>query len=95
MSNEYKELIDRLARARNFKGGSYVLITAEPEDKDIRISMKGENSDMACGAVKLIEEILNTVDFELQKCVCEKLTHLISDSNMRRFQASEMGALYE
>lgn len=95
MSNEYKELIDRLARARNFKGGSFVLITSEPDDTDIKITMKGNSCDIACGAVGLIEQLLNTVDFELQKCICEKLTHLISDSNMRRFQASEMGAQYE
>lgn len=92
MSNEYRELVNRLTKARNFKCGAYILATSESDGANVKVATKGSQRNIAAAAVRLIEEILSTVDFDTQKYMCDKLTHIISESNSHRFQALGGGA---
>lgn len=88
MSNEYKMLIDRLARARNFKGGSYILLTAAPDEDYVQVAIEGNGHTLATGLVGTMRELLSAADTETQKFLCDELVRLVSDNQMKRFQES-------
>ena len=49
MTNEFAEIVNRLARAKNFKDGSFCLITSDPDSDKVVVEVKGEHKDIIQG----------------------------------------------
>lgn len=64
MTGGFAEIIKRLARARDFEDGAFLLITSEPNSKTFTVEMKGWYSPIAEGYIKTLEKILSELNNE-------------------------------
>lgn len=87
MSCELKEMFERLAAARNHKGGAYALITSVPGEEDIKLTYKGQEAELMLGALKLVESLLEDADPRNQAALCDRLTEMVQENQAKRFQA--------
>lgn len=90
MTDEFRELTSRLARAKNFDGGAYILITLHPDEKDIKVDMKGSGYILLTGLIGALSSLLDDADVKTQQDTCEALVKLVSDNQTKRFQNTEM-----
>jgi len=87
MTKEFEEIVNRLARARNFEDGSYILVTSEPDSEDIKIEAKGNYDVFVPAICDILNEILSKAkDNKAALIVREKVKKVIIEDEQRRFQ---------
>lgn len=87
MTQEFAEITNLLARARNIEGGTHLLITATPDEEEITISMKGDDTIIVCSVCDVLKKILEvTSDDTKARAFRELLKQVIVADEQRRFQ---------
>ena len=61
MTNEFAEIVNRLARAKNFKDGSFCLITSDPDSDKVVVEVKGEHKDIIQGVGSTLRHITDII----------------------------------
>lgn len=87
MTKEFAEIVNRLARARNFEDGSFILVTSEPDSEDIRLEVKGSYSVLLPAICDILKEILSDAeDDKAASIIREHIKEVIIEDEQRRFQ---------
>ena len=86
MTQEFAEVVNRLARAKNFEEGSYLLITFEPENTQVVSEFKGNHAPLISGMGGCLQRILPYLDDEEAKCVKEVFLNIFKDDEKHRFE---------
>ncbi len=88
MTEEFAKIVNRLARAKNFDDGSYLLITQKGEESII-VEMKGSHSAILSGIGGTLKQILNISDDKEGQTIREWLREIIIEDEQQRFQKGE------
>lgn len=86
MTKEFAELTNRLARAHNMDGGTYVLITDCPDETEIRISIQGRHVAIMYGVCEVLKMVLNDSSDEEAAIYRERLKNVIIADEEKRFR---------
>lgn len=87
MQSNFREQVSRFTMARNYSGGSYVLITALEDEDFVRAEVKGSADNIITGICTAIDMELNQLDDASAVIVREKLKQAIIKDEQRRFNA--------
>ena len=87
MTQEFRDLTTRLAKALNFDEGSVLLITCKGDINDGNVFMKGSTGVITVGICGAIDVILKkTNDDKFAATVRQMITERIIADEERRFQ---------
>ena len=87
MTQEFAEIINRLAKARNIEGGTHLLITAMPDEDEIELDMKGNDTTIVYSVCDVLKKVLETThDDTRARAFRELLKQVIIADEQRRFQ---------
>lgn len=87
MTKDFEEIVSRLAKARNFPGGAYCLITALHDEDDVITEINGAVEFILPGLKLAIETILEKSDDSRARSVREYIKNVLIEDEQRRFQA--------
>lgn len=90
MTEEFAKTVNRLARARNFEGGTYLLITKQHDEDDIDITAKGNEMINMLGIVGYIRSFMQESTTEKRQEVLDILKKVIIREEERLFQEKEI-----
>lgn len=90
MTEEFAKMVNRLARAKNFEGGSYLLITNHHDEEHIRIQSKGNDAVNMLGIVGYIKAFMQDSTMEERQEVLDILKTLIVQEEEKLFQEEEI-----
>lgn len=90
MTEEFKKLVSSLAKARNFEGGSYLLVTNQHDEDDIDITAKGNEMINMLGIVGYISSFMQESTTEERQEVLDILKKFIIREEERHFQEKEI-----
>lgn len=85
MTDEFAKTVNKLARARNFEDGSYLLLTKNGDENYVA-EMKGAMATIVCGIGGVVKNILESSDDNEARAICEHLKKIIIADEERRFQ---------
>lgn len=88
MTKDFEEMVSRLAKARNFTGGAYCLITALHDEDDVITEINGAVEFILPGLKLAIETILEKSDDSRARSAREYIKNVLIEDEQRRFQAS-------
>lgn len=86
MTEEFAEIVNRLAKARNFPEGAYCLITVLQDEDDAVMQIKGPAEFILPGIKMAIEEILEKSRDDAARSVREYIKDILIKDEERRFQ---------
>ena len=86
MTEEFAERVNRLARARNFEEGAYLLITSEPESDKPIVEMKGKEAAIISGIGSTLEHILESINNDAALAVRNFITTILLEDEQKRYQ---------
>lgn len=90
MTNEYKHMIDRLAKARNFDGGSYILMTLLQDESRCQLDIKCKTHKLIDAASMFVQEAFRQAEQEndktAQSALCEWLNKIVLQNQIQRFE---------
>lgn len=86
MAKEFQETVNRLARARNFEGGAYCLITAITGEDTHHIDIHGVNNGILCGINSVLNRCLKLMPDNAAKLFREDIKQTLIEDEQRRFQ---------
>ena len=87
MQNNFREQVSRFTMARNYKDGSFVLITALEGEDFAAVELKGKAEDIITGLCAAIDLELNRLDTADAIAAREKIKQAIIKDEQRRFNA--------
>ena len=88
MTNEFTEIVNRLARAKNFKDGSFCLITSDPDSDKVVVEVKGEHKDIIQGVGSTLRHILSQVNDKDAEIIKVFITDIITEDEKSRFKSN-------
>ena len=91
MTEEFAEIVNRLARARNFEEGSFLLITSEPEMNKVIVEMKGKAAEIISGIGSTLERILESINDDDALVVRNFITTILLKDEQTRYQSKHKG----
>lgn len=93
MTQDFKDMIDRLATARNHNGGNFILATAMSGDEDIKIEYKAIAEFKISVIRTLIDDVLNGTESDMKfNFTKNMILDKIREAEVQRFQQCEIGA---
>lgn len=91
MTKEYKDMIDRLAKAKNFQDGEYVLITKLAGEQQCKVEMETTANTLLNVIEILCERMFSRIRSEKSFNIAhDVILKAVSDAETRRFQRSEI-----
>ncbi len=88
MQTGFREQVSRFTMARNYSGGSYVLITAVEDEDSVKAEVKGNDADRIFeGLYIAIDTALRRLDNITAVNAREKIKQAIIADEQRRFNA--------
>lgn len=90
MTNEFRELSNRLAQGMNFDKGSVLLITCMGDIDSGKVFMKGNTGAIAVGVCGVLELVLQRADDDkFAATIRQMVIETIIADEERRFQKGE------
>lgn len=86
MTEEFAEIVNRLAKARNFEDGAFLLITKGGGDETIKIESKGSTYDVLYGVSAYLDKLLSKMTGTEAEATRQLLKNVIIRDEQRRFQ---------
>lgn len=91
MTQEFKDMIDRLAVARNHDGGNFLLATVVPPDTKIEIRGGASTAFLIAVVSVLIDDVLNNAPSDTTfNNIRSIILGKIADAEVKRFQQREI-----
>ena len=88
MTNEFAEIVNRLARAKNYKDGSFCLITSDPDSDKVVVELKVEHKNIIQGVGDTLKHILSQVNDEDAEIIKVFITDIITEDEKSRFKSN-------
>lgn len=90
--DNFREMVSKLAKGRNFPEGSYALIVATPDNSQIHICCDGKSSALVYGICNLLTTVLTGIEFDTEAAIArDKIKDVLIADELRRFQNSPIG----
>lgn len=90
MTEDFAEIVNRLARARNFEDGAFCLITAHANEDTHTVEQKYINSGVLNGINHAVKNYLEKLDDNNARVFKDMLKKTIIEDEERRFQNKDM-----
>lgn len=90
MTEEFAKTVNRIARAKNFEGGTYLLITKHHDEDDIHTEGKGNDTVVLLGIASYIKFLMKENTAEQNRNILDFLKLIIINEEERLFQEKEI-----
>lgn len=84
MTKEFEELTNRLAKAYNTEGGTYLLITDVPDEDEIRLTVGGKDITIVYTVCDVLKSVLADTTDEKAAAFREHIKGVIIADEQRR-----------